>query len=362
MTNMQYLILNTCGTSVLTNIFRKKKISFNVNDYSNCKTEKDIPSEKYSVIKDVIETLIDEFEGYTIEEAKDASAELNCLLSWMYSNNVKESECYCYLVHSDTFFGEMAAMLVCEWMKKYGFMYVGMQKIDNLNTENFDSFEDGLSYLAKWSFETVVPAPNQKIIFNIAGGFKAFAGFAQILGQFLADETIYQFETGNSIMSIPKMPIMMGEQEFRDNFDDYHRVALCIRLDSYSKLNSLWVKNGKFTPWGQVAWENAKRSLYEEKVFGFVYEKVKEGKEFRESVKGLSPERIRQINERIDELCLFFMSNKTEQLRRLDYKVVKGNHPYSHECDAWAAHGAQRLFCNEKDGVVVVEKLDKGLH
>jgi hypothetical protein len=41
---------------------------------------------------------------------------------------------------------------------------------------------------------------------------------------------------------------------------------------------------------------------------------------------------------------------------------VKGNHPWSNECDAWADGSAMRLFCNEKGNGVIVECLGNALH
>lgn len=364
---MNYQIINTCGTSTLTNRAKGSEIASDLIKFSNVKSETDIPAEIYKTIEVFWDNLINDFKVQDEEHAKDASAELNTLLTWQRKNNVRNEDCYCYLVHTDTVFGYMAAALVEEWLKNHKYQGVEVHKIEPLNTKSLDSFEDGLSNFAKWAFE-ISNNFYGEIIFNIAGGFKSVSGFAQILGTFLADKTIYKFEGNkdvNEVLEIPKLPINLSVTDaIKDNFNDYRRVSLDIKLSSYSHLNPLWVKNGKLTPWGRLVWENAKRELYSKEVFPFLYDKIIEGKDFRKSVKDLDNNRIWHINERIDDLCIYALSNGLKNPNRLNYKTVKGETKkyFSHECDAWADQDAKRLFCNEKDGKIIVEKLDKALH
>lgn len=362
---MNYQIINTCGTSTLTNRAKGSEIASDLIKFSNVKSETDIPAEIYKTIEVFWDNLINDFKVQDEEHAKDASAELNTLLTWQRKNNVRNEDCYCYLVHTDTVFGYMAAALVEEWLKNHKYQGVEVHKIEPLNTKSLDAFEDGLSNFAKWAFE-ISNNFYGEIIFNIAGGFKSVSGFAQILGTFLADKTIYKFEGNkdvNEVLEIPKLPINLSVTDaIKDNFNDYRRVSLDIKLSSYSHLNPLWVKNGKLTPWGNVVWGIAKRELYGTEVFPFIYDCVGEGQDFRKSIKNLTvADRIKEINERIDDLCLYKLSNGDYNPKRLDYKQLKGNHGFTHECDAWAIHGAERLFCNEKDGKIIVEELNKHL-
>lgn len=360
---MQYQIFNTCGTSVLTNLAKELGCLDVINKYSNYKLFSEITQADKERIDNLTNTLLERWDRFSIEDAKKQSAELNSLYSWMDSRRIKETDCCCYLLCTDTFFGELAAQILEEKLKKLGFQCVVLQRVDKLNTSNFDSFQDGLSNFAKWAFENAVSNDYQKVIFNIAGGFKSFSGFAQILGQFLADETIYKFETGDVILSIPKMPVMMGDFEFRQHFDDYHRISLGISLNSYEYINPLWVKRGRFTPWGEVAWGNAKRTLYEECVYPIVCDGIVEGVAFRDSLLCLDKLKIKQVNERLDDLCIYKMSNGQKCIKRLDYKKLKQMHEgCTHECDAWADQDCKRIFCNEKDGKIIVELLGKPLH
>lgn len=368
---MQYYIFSTCGTSILTDAARKKddngKLQKIIINNSNVHNFNDMDDEAQKALKDLVEQQLDVFGSYDAETACKNSAELNCLINWIRKNSIKASDCFCYLIHTDTELGSWTAQIVKDWLDQNGFMGAECKSVDHLNTSTLLDFEVGLSELAKWTFETVPQEPSNdvKYIFNVAGGFKSMSGFMQVLGQFLADETIYTFEGKKSeILSMPKLPVRWEDvNSIREKFDDYHRVSLEIKPKSPENLNSLWIRDGMFTPWGQIAWENAKRIIYSEKIQNFVCDKVKEGVKFRETVKDLDPFRCKIVNERLDDLCSFFLSGKMKNIRRLDYKLVKGNHPWSNECDAWADGAAKRLFCNEVgDGSVIVECLGSALH
>lgn len=367
---MQYFIFITCGTSALTNPARRAKDNGVLQNIliknSNAINEDEIEESEKTKIQELINQQTDYWAIHTFEKACTYSAEMNCLINWLKQNNIKTSDCYCYLIHSNTVLGFWAAQFLEDWLVKNNFLGAELKPI-NISTSTKQSFQTGLSELAKWAFETIPQehSSETKYIFNIAGGFKSVSGFMQVLGQFLADETIYQFEGDNTeILSMPKLPVKWDDVDsVRKNFNDYHRVALGIPPQNPESLNSLWFNELGFTPWGQIAWESAKQIIYSEKIQDFVYPKVQAGSKFFDSVRSLDPFRNKIVNERLDDLCVLVLSNKQQNIRRLDYKVVKGNHPYSHECDAWADGSAKRLFCNEVDGgKIIVECLDKALH
>jgi len=363
---MQYQVINTCGTSTLTSPARGNKIlTDSLTKWSNAKIESDIVDVDLENIKNHWSEQIYKWENYNVEEAKINSAELKSLISWQEKNKINSRDCFCYLIYTDTVFGWLAAQLVEVWLKKNNYQGVKLVAIGNLQTSDLETFEEGLSNLARWAFDNIDPDNKSvKRVFNVAGGFKSVSGFMQLLGQFLADETIYIFESGNNVLSIPRMPVIWSEVDsIREYFDDYHRIALGISLENYSHLNSLWIKRGKFTPWGLIAWENAKKKLYTEKVFPIIYDKVVEGKRFRNSLFDLDGTRIKQLNERLDDLCFYKKGEGRNCIKRLDYKKLRQVHEdCTHECDAWADKDCRRLFCNEKEGKIIVELLGKPLH
>lgn len=365
----KYYIYTTCGTSTLTNPAREDpKLYDMLISNSNAETEQDIKADIKEKIEEHFNNQITIWQEYSENNARKKSAELNSLLSWQKKNAIAPQNCYCYLLHTDTVLGNYAALLVEEWLKNHGYMGVECQKIKSLSTSTLNNFEKGLSSLAEWAFKNVpsIRSDNTKYIFNVAGGFKAVSGFMQILGQFLADETIYLFEGHNEILSMPRLPVQWeGISSISEHFDDYHKISLGILPEHITDLNSLWVRNNEFTPWGQIAWESAKQILYKEKIQNFVCPQVIEGKKFRKSVQKLEQCDARRkimVNERIDELCKYIINGRTQNLNHLDYKPLKGVKEFTHECDAWADGNAMRLFCNDYGDHIVVELLGDALH
>ncbi|MCF0217298.1 MAG: putative CRISPR-associated protein [Fibrobacter sp.] len=359
---MHYQIFTTCGTSVLTNAARgNSALSSALTKYSNVARAQEIPGEDLAPIQSLYEQQIDTWANYTESDVPSKSAELNCLLRWMAANKIDKSNCTCFLLHTDTYIGECAASLVQEWLKENGFL-AELQRIESLNTLSLNSFEQGLSNFAQWAFENVKPVGGVKNVFNVAGGFKSVSGFAQVLGQFLADETIYIFDGDNTqVLSIPRMPVRWNEMEsIRENINDYRKISLDLPVECCGKLNSLWVRNGKFTPWGRIAWEAAKAQIYSERLLPSISEKVVFGNQFAKSCE-TDDKRYFDINERIDDLTRFVV-DRNANIRRLDYKPLKGKHPWSHECDAWADGSAKRIFCNDHGNYIVVEELHEALH
>lgn len=363
---MQYIVYITCGTSTLTNPARNVTgLSELLINNSNAKADDDLQEGAKEKIDAHFDEQVNLWQRYSADDARKRSAELNSLLCWQEKNGIAAQDCYCYLLHTDTIMGEYAAMLVEEWLKKNGYMDAALQKIESLSTLTLNNFEKGLSYLAQWAFENIPSerGDNIKYIFNVAGGFKAVSGFMQILGQFLADETIYLFEgRNNEILSMPRLPVQWSEiNTIREYFDDYRRISLGLAPKHLEKLNALWVRNNEFTPWGQIAWESAKQVLYTEAVQPILYNKVIEGEAFRNSIPQLPKNRIFLINERIDDLCKYIMSGKKLPLKRLDYKKVQGGGPYDYECDVWDGD-SKRFFCTDKDGIVTVERFADAMH
>ena len=362
---MQYQIITTCGTSFITNPAKgNKDLQKILTKWTNYKSEIGHDDLEKQQINEHYESLLE--KEVDIDTVKNDSAELNCFLSWFDTQTINKYDCIIHLLHTDTYLGTLSAMLVENQFQQIGFNQVYLEKIEQLNTEDIDSFEIGLSNLAKWAFENVKSSDNEKYIFNVAGGFKSFSGFAQILGQFLADETIYVFEDRRNVLSMPQMPIKVVEIEaIRVNLEDYRRVALNLPVSNYQQLNKMWVKNGRFTPWGQIIWESAKREIYEEKVYKLTTDKLFYGKEFDKSIECIQNDKlhIKQVNERIDDLCLY-AENHTINPRRLDYKSIKGEvgKLYKKECDAWSDGRAMRLYCNEDGDKIIIEKLADSLH
>ena len=154
------------------------------------------------------------------------SAEMNALLKF-YDSNPTPQDMH-ILIHTDTWLGRATGNLLRQILEQRGFS-VDTPTIQDLRTQDLDSFQLALSELVKWAAETL-PAYQQghyKIIFNLTGGFKSIQGFMQTLAMLYADETVYIFEGNKELLRLPRLPVRLdGEQIVHDHLAVLRPLAL----------------------------------------------------------------------------------------------------------------------------------------
>lgn len=134
------------------------------------------------------------------------------------------------LICTGTYLGEKCAEIVEKWLKKQAvFSNVQIRKIEDLKTNDIESFHFGISELVKFCDETLkgYRQNNYHIIFNLTGGFKSIQGIMLTIGMFYADECVYVFETGEHLLRIPKIPIELNiENTIRQNINLFRKLSL----------------------------------------------------------------------------------------------------------------------------------------
>ena len=95
-------------------------------------------------------------------------------------------------------------------------------------------------------------------------------------------------------------------------------------------------------------------------------DKIKYSKEFEKSMDNSTVKQkthLCQINNRIDDLGRFILSNKS--LKRFDIKKLKGQalekYPDGYEIDLWSTGGGWRLFCHFDEGLCILDEVSEHL-
>jgi putative CRISPR-associated protein (TIGR02619 family) len=292
------------------------------------------------------------------------SAELNSLIK--YKKGDFNPSDYYVLLCTDTYLGEITANIIKSWLEKKG-CSVLLYRQKDLQTAELIPFKLALSDLVKFVEEIVLEFKNKgyKIIFNLTGGFKSVQGFLQVLAMFYADKALYIFESGNELLEIPRLPVELKKIDvvknhlisFRKlsfgNFSPQH-------IEDIEKIPETFLLqlDGKvgLSPWGEIVWHRAKREIYQEKIWPPPLDNIIFEKDFFknfEKLVGKDTARMREFNERIDDLCLFLLEKKG--LRRLRFKELKANPkpPYTHEFYPFTGK-ALRCFCRfEEDKLII---------
>ncbi len=365
-----WFVLSPCGTSLLTNSITDQTERKAIGRCANSKNREECSLEDLRLLDGLIKRMDEQLASTDQAGVARLSAELNAITK-LYQGHLNFPQHFHQLLCTDTWLGEATATSIADWLRKIGFTVDIKRQLD-LRTDNLQAFQAALSDLVQWCEETVsgYAKNHYRIIFNLTGGFKSVQGFLQTLAMFYADETIYVFEAGEELMRIPRLPIKMNaDQVVREHLQTFRRLALglkVINIDNIPETLLLRITDDvTLSAWGSLIWEQTKKQLYEEKLHRSPSPKLLFGPQYEHSLDGLAPDRLRHVNERLDQLARYLEDNMGRyNPHSLDFKPLQGAgyKGSTHECDAWADLDAKRLFGHFEDGVYVLDRLDKGLH
>ncbi len=365
------LIVSTCGTSLLNNNVGSDLRTL-LTDFANQSKPEDVPPEQRQRIQQHLDARHGEFARETdLKRLMDLSAELNGVIRF-YGGNPGVARDQHVLLATDTWLGESTARIVSDVLERHGHQ-VEVKRVRDLRTDDPDSFRWAMSDLVAWCAETLkgYRDTGYRVVFNLTGGFKSVQGFMQALGMIYADESVYVFERTEQLLRLPRLPVQLDSAAIlRQDFAIFRRIAAGLPVreaevaDVPESLVNVLDGQAVFSPWGELIWQEAYRAVYGAGLLEPITSKLRYGPRFRRSLEGLAPDRLRHVNERLDQLARRLEEGESYNPRSLDFKPLRGgSHQGStHECDAWADEGAKRLFGHFEGGSYVIDRLDKGLH
>lgn len=365
-------VLSPTGISLLISAAKgeQTKISL-VNKYANVQAPELVPTEDRQILLGLIEAAKANLQQADLAKIARLSAELNGVIRF-YGSQMEHQRDYHQFLCTDTWLGEAAAQMAATWLQSVTHSTVDVYRLKDLQTDDLDCFQSALSELTRWSEETIPAFRSQEyiIIFNLTGGFKSVQGFLQILANFYADETVYVFERSEHLLRIPRLPIrMVPAAIIREKLPQLRRLALDLPIDIISGVpETLLLKIDDqlagLSTWGKLVWNQVKGQLYSEQLHPSPSIVIGFSDNFERSVRQLTPDRIRLVNERLDQLARCLENQGKYNLSSLDFKELKGkvNLPSTHELDAWADGDARRIYGHFEGNSFILDKLDKALH
>lgn len=374
--SMRALTVTTCGTSLLTNRADREDIPF-LRSNAN-KREEEYSAEDRGRLLALVEERREHLLSARDEaEIRRLSAELNGFIGcYRRAGDLADAAGDMhFLICTDTFQGHLTADLLREWGEKRG-ITMTVQPIEDLNTRDMSAFRLGINNLVEWC-SSVLPGYRQsswRILFNLVGGFKSLQGYMQALGMFYADETLYIFEAGGELLSIPRLPVDFNESARRsvvDHFSVARRLTWqSLPMEQCSGLpeTMLDIVDGEctFSAWGKLMFEQVSTKLYGERLLPPLSGRIRfSGKTEGEAGK-LDPDKKVLLNRAIDNLSRF-LENGTN-LSSFDFRALQGNPkpPSTHEFNLWSTLDAWRGFCHydceEGKKIIVVDSIGEGLH
>lgn len=354
--NNKRLFISSCGTSILTNGASKDERSLLIKNAN--KSENQIEPEDLYLINNRIQSVKDEVKQMTFENAIKKSAELNSLIKF-YDFDLNQPQDYHILIKTDTFLGKKTAEIINSFLERYKIV-VEVLDIPDLKALDLKYFRSALSDIVKELYQRLPEyrKKNYEIIFNLTGGFKSVQGFLQVLAMFYADKSIYIFESGE-LLEIPRIPIIIDEVEiFEKNILKFRNLSKGVQCD-VKHIPKIFIAEdeGKYalSPWGDIAWENAKNILYKKQLFGAPTFKIIYSDAFLKDIKNLNGDRIKELNKKIDDLMQYLVDRKS--LKSLSFKsILKDVKPKStHEFYANSDEG-KRVYCHYENDILILDE------
>lgn len=270
---MPKLILSAVGTSLFTNMANNENRDSIIRS-SNLE-ENEVSEEVKQLADEFQRQAFDFFGNNDFEKLKKLTAELNSLLTF-YKNRFDEHRRDVHiLIATDTYLGHRSATVLKEYLDRY-FDSVIVYIPSKLSTKTKNNFDSGVRDLLKWCDENInTYKENQyEIVFNLTGGFKSLQGYLNTIGMFYADEIIYIFEQGGELISIPKLPIQIEKELFKEQaglFLQLSQTQEGVLKDKLNQIPDIMIEEYQknqflLSNWGELSWNNIKIEILSEEL------------------------------------------------------------------------------------------------
>jgi putative CRISPR-associated protein (TIGR02619 family) len=361
------LVVATCGTSLLTNKTELRDLltqtaNYRPHEFAPATLE---PLEKH--LQERIATL----GSSPLSKLRQMSAEINGLLAFYGGDWPPGGRAHHILIHSDTLQGQRVAEALKDWLLANG-TSCEARTWSGLSTRSVEEFQNAMAEVMRWASEELPAFREQgySIAFHLTGGFKSVNGFLQTLGMLHADEVCYLFESSSELIRIPRLPLSLEVEKVVTQHSSVLR-ELSVRGELPEEQcrclpeTLLMVLDGKaaLSAWGELVWGRAKAALYQRELLPPLSPRIALSERFRKDAAELPPDRLYQVNLRLDDLAAYLDSDqrrspRSVRLKALSGKPVEGS---THELYAWSDADARRIFAHCEGDVLWLDSLGKHL-
>jgi len=351
---MPNLVISTCGTSILTN-GADATLRSRLTDTANAR-EADLAPDARREIDALAQARQRAVLAAGPNDLKQLSAELNGLVRF-YGGDLRQAPRQApdhhVLLHTDTAQGRWVARIVGERLHAAGFA-TSQLTAAGLTTADLGSFRVALADLTQQLLELVpnYRAAGYRTVFNLTGGFKSVNGFLQTLAMFYGDEAIYVFEGAEpALLHVPRLPVRLDpEGVVGDNLATFRRLAICRELpvaECEAIPETLLMRIGDrvaLSEWGELVWADVKARFYRSELLPPPTDAVRLTDGFTKAARDLPPDRLANLNTRLDELAGHLLDGRNP--KSLSLKPLKGEPvpACTHEFYAWSDRDAKRCY------------------
>ncbi len=299
-----------------------------------------------------------------IKKNRDVSAELNGLYGF-YNDQLSQARGDVHwLIATDTYLGRQAAKVVEAFLHEQG-LNCNVYTPPDLSTSEPRTFSTGIKNLIRWCEETIpgYRETQYHVAFNLTGAFKSLQGYLNIAGMFYADEIVYIFETGQRLLSIPRLPLRVDTDILRE-----YRLELALmaqgRIHREEQVSGIPAGmldvdqkgNVLLSDWGTIVWNRARQTLLGDDLIPFP--RLQYTESFRRDFKQASSAERAELQEVLAKVSALLEDHNgnTSALKQdggLQYDVYtnqksKDGRPIGH----FRVSQSRRVSCTAEDGAL----------
>lgn len=375
MRNRPCLVLSPVGTSLLTNQ-ASPALRAEISRYANAVRIEDVPESLRRQIQAICLERVATLSRAENAVLTRASAELNGLIRYLKRDPEQQTagarRTELLLLCTDTWIGRQAGEAIREVLNGMGLNARIEPEIVGLRTNDLDEFRVAMTELVGWCAEHLVQyrRSGYRVAFNLTGGFKSIQGFLQTLSLFYADESIYIFESGGELLFLPRLPVrLLAEEHVRDHLRCFRRLGMALSVTQADLAGVsdilLFRMDGQavLSEWGRLMWEQAKPQLYSERLWESPSLSVQFESAFANCGRKLKPDRLQELNGKVDLLARFQESGRRDNPRSLHVHALQNpsKAPSTHLCYAWSDQAADRLYLHFDEERLIVDSLGRHL-
>lgn len=352
-------VLTTVGISLFLNS-AEAEWRAQLNKQSNAR---DVPAEMKQQIETKAQHILATLKQAEVAEIRRLSAELNGLYCYYENQLTRARDDVHWLIATDTYLGGKAAEIVKDFMEDQQ-LNCNLFVPPNLSSSEPASFSKGIKELIRWCEETI-PAYRESqysVVFNLTGAFKSLQGYLNIAGMFYADEIVYIFETGQSLLSIPRLPIQVDTNGLRG-----HRLELALMAQGHVCSNDQVVgipaglldedqSGALLSDWGLMIWNRSRRDLLGDDLLPFP--RLQYTDKFRRDFKQATQQERAELQETLAKVSGILEDHHgdTSFLKQdggLQYDIYSGKksedgRPIGH----FRVNQSRRVSCTTEDGAL----------
>lgn len=174
----------------------------------------------FTVIEETVDTIVQKLNKRLRALDADIHHKISAEYSLFYrlkQENSLHAHPRIIMLTTRTVGGEIASKVLMGTFQRFGVEQVDIRYIENWNIEDRQQMRFGIADFFKKLGNALQSGEPQTTAFSPVGGYKVMTAYGYLVGSYLGYPSLYLHEDGQTLLTIPPMPIKIDQQLFQKN-------------------------------------------------------------------------------------------------------------------------------------------------